>query len=102
MLVFKFVRDFPNKELSPSVQNVEGRCFMMTFLFSFHFSQLVRQLKHRLVGVHVTVLLVLNAFLTKDASHALHIFIGAPVGLKDFILLLGKLILGTTNYSEVR
>lgn len=75
---------------------------MMRLLLGLHVAELVGQLEHLLVRVHVAVLLVLNAFFGENTGHRLHIVIGAPMDVQNLVLVIGKLVLGAANHTEVR
>jgi len=73
----------------------------MTVLFRLQLLQLVREFKDLLVGIQVSLILILNAFFGKDASNALHVFIGAPVDVQNFILVVAELVLRAAYYAKV-
>lgn len=62
-MVLEFVSDFTDQELAPPVLDVQCGGLVVRLLLSFEVSKLVGQLEHLLVGVHVALLLVLNALL---------------------------------------
>ncbi len=45
VLVLKFVRNFTNKKLSPSMKNIKSSSFVVALLFGLHISKLVWQFK---------------------------------------------------------
>jgi hypothetical protein len=69
VLVLQFVSDLTNQELSPSMHDVESSGLVVAILFGLHVGELVGQLKHLLVGVHVAVLLVLDTLLGENTGH---------------------------------
>ena len=101
VLVLKFIRNFTNKELSPSVKNVKSCCFVMRVLFLLHLSEFVRESQHLFVCVHVSMLLVFNALLWENSCHRLHIFIRAPMNMQYFSLIISKLVLWTSYNTKI-
>lgn len=69
MLVLEFVSDFTDQELAPPVLDVQCGGLVVRLLLRFEVRELVGQLEHLLVGVHVAVLLVLDALLGENARH---------------------------------
>lgn len=84
------------------MHDVERSRFMMTFLFCFHVIELIRQSQHSFVHIQVAMLLILDALLRENSRHNFHGFIGTPVHVQNFILVLCKFILGAADYAEVR
>ena len=75
---------------------------MMTILLSFELFKLVWKLENSLVGVEIALVLVLDAFFSEYASYALHVFVGAPVYMKNLVLIVSKLVLRTADHAKIR
>ena len=75
---------------------------MMTILLSFELFKLVRKLENSLVGIEIALVLVLDALFSEYASYALHVFVRAPVYMKNLVLVVSELILRTADHAKIR
>jgi len=63
--------------------------------------ELSRQLEDGFVGVHISEIEEINAFLGKDLSHAPDVSIGAPVLLNYLVQIFSEVVLGASYYTKV-
>lgn len=101
MVFAKLVLDFTNEEVTPLNQHVLGDRLMVGVLDLINVSQLSRELKDCLVGVEVSELEEVNAFLGEYLGHANQVSIRAPVLLDNFIKVLREVVLGASYDTKV-